>query len=515
MNFKLKYTWLLLFLLVFVACSDDDDNNPDENKVALDPGTADFNTYVAIGNSLTAGFTDNALFKTGQVNSVANILSSKLSLAGGGAFTQPLTNDNIGGLLLGGNMIQPPRLYFDGSGPVVLPATPATEVSDIKPGPYNNLGVPGAKSYHFLAKGYGNIAGLQTGQANPYYVRMASSPSASVLEDAMSQNPTFFTLWVGENDILGYALSGADGTSAITDQATFTFAVSTLISSLTSNGAKGLAVNVPDVTVIPHVTTVPYNPLNPATNPAFAGQIPVLNATFAQLNQAFAYLGVPERSVVYSETAPSPVLIFDETLANITPQLAQVLVGGGLDPQTAGLLANQFGRSRQAKASDLVLLTASSVIGTLNTAYFQQLVSLGVPQAQAGQLAVNGITYPMQDKWILITSEQDEIKAVTNTFNSIIKSEADKAQLAFVDANTLMKQLAMSGLSSGDFVLNAKLVTGGAFGLDGVHLTARGYAMIANEMMKAIDKAYGSNFEEAGELVNIGAYPTNYNPALR
>jgi hypothetical protein len=58
-------------------------------------------------------------------------------------------------------------------------------------------------------------------------------------------------------------------------------------------------------------------------------------------------------------------------------------------------------------------------------------------------------------------------------------------------------------------------VTGGAFGLDGVHLTARGAGMIANEMMKSIDKAYGSNFEEAEELIDIGDYPTNYNPALR
>ena len=108
MSFKLKYTWLLLFLFVFAACSDDDDNNPDEIKVALDPGTADFTKYVAVGNSLTSGLTDGALFKLAQENSFPNILASKFALVGGGAFTQPLTNDNIGGLLLGGNVIQPP-----------------------------------------------------------------------------------------------------------------------------------------------------------------------------------------------------------------------------------------------------------------------------------------------------------------------------------------------------------------------------------------------------------------------
>ncbi len=515
MSFKLKYTWLLLFLFVFAACSDDDDNNPDEIKVALDPGTADFTKYVAVGNSLTSGLTDGALFKLAQENSFPNILASKFALVGGGAFTQPLTNDNIGGLLLGGNVIQPPRLYFDGKGPVVLPATPTTEVSAIKAGPYNNMGVPGALSFHFLAKGYGNIAGLQTGQANPYYVRMASSPTASILEDAMAQNPTFFTLWAGFNDVLGYAVTGGDGSIKITDQPTFNFAITTLVSTLTSQGAKGLVVNITDVTKAAHFRTVPYNALNPATNPAFAAQVPTLNATFAQLNQAFAFLGVPERSVVYSATAPSPVLVHDESLANITPQLTQVLIAGGLPAQTAALLGSQFGQSRQAKSTDLFVLPSSSVIGTANNAYFQQLVSLGVPQAEAGQLAVNGITYPLQDKWVLLPGEQEQIATATGIFNSIIKAETDKAGLAFLDANALMNQLTTTGISSGNFVLNANLVTGGAFSLDGLHLTSRGSAMIANEMMKSIDKAYGSNFEEAEELIDIGDYPTNYNPALR
>jgi len=41
---------------------------------------------------------------------------------------------------------------------------------------------------------------------------MASSPNATVLEDAVSQNPTFFTISVmGGNDVLGYATSGGSG----------------------------------------------------------------------------------------------------------------------------------------------------------------------------------------------------------------------------------------------------------------------------------------------------------------
>ena len=50
-----------------------------------------------------------------------------------------------------------------------------------------------------------------------------------------------------------------------------------------------------------------------------------------------------------------------------------------------------------------------------------------------------------------------------------------------------MQQLDAGGFTDGDFTLTSSLVTGGAFGLDGVHPTARGYALIANQFMKAID----------------------------
>jgi hypothetical protein len=78
-----------------------------------------------------------------------------------------------------------------------------------------------------------------------------------------------------------------------------------------------------------------------------------------------------------------------------------------------------------------------------------------------------------------------------------------------------LQQVANGGAASGNYILTSDLVTGGAFSLDGVHPTARGYALLANEFLKSIDATYGSNFEEAEELNNIGDYPTNYNPALQ
>jgi lysophospholipase L1-like esterase len=515
-NFK----WLLLVSLTFVACNSDiDEGIIVEQEVPIVPGSADFSKFVALGNSLTAGFSDGALFRASQENAYPKLMADQFALAGGGTFITPFMNDNVGGLLFGGtaNPAFGPRLIFNGVGPVPLPGgISTTEVSQTLTGPFNNLGVPGAKSFHLLAPGYGNIAGLGAGTANPYFVRFRSSATTSVIADAMAQSPTFFSLWIGNNDVLGYALSGGDGTNPITPEAMFTSAYTALITTLVSNGAKGVVANIPDVRSIPHFRTVPFNPLSPAT-PTFGPQIPTLNTTYAALNAAYASIqadnpasNATSRSIVFSTTQNSAVVIQDESLPSLTALLVPKLMALGFPAPTAGLFASQFGQSRQATKADLIVLPASSVIGTLNTAYFQALVGQGVPPATAGQLSVNGVTLPLADKWVLLPSEQAEIQTATTLFNGIIKSAADQEGLAFVDANAALVQVANGGVRFNNYVMSASFVTGGAFSLDGVHLTARANAFIANEFLKAINSTYGSTFR----MYKPESFPLNYPASL-
>ncbi|SEK89970.1 GDSL-like Lipase/Acylhydrolase [Maribacter orientalis] len=542
---KLKFIYITVGILAFTACNDpeDVDITPEdmvEVSATLTAGSADFSNYVALGNSLTAGFTDGALFQASQTLSLPNLLSQKFSLVGGGSFVQPLTNDNLGGLAAGGARIQNPRLVFGGAGPVGLetligPVTVTTDVVLNTPtGPFNNLGVPGAKSFHLLAPGYGNLANLEAGLANPYFVRMTgATPNASVLELAVAQSPSFFSLWGGENDVLGYATTGGDGSNPITPVSGvpgvgFDGSYGALIATLTAGGAQGVVANIPNVLNIPHFTTVPHNPLDP-TNPDFGPQIPVLNGIFGQLNQVYAFLGVPERSIVFSSTAASEVVIRDETLPDLSTQIAGVLLQSptfpvfvesfGLPaqaaPLVAGLLGSTYGQTREATAEDLFVLPSASVIGTVNTESAAALVLAGLPPALAGQFSVEGISLPLADKWVLLPSEQEEIAVATEAFNQIIAATASQAGLAFVDTYSLLNQLANGGITSGQFTLTSSLVTGSAFSLDGIHPTARGYALIANEFMKAIDVTYGSNFEASGNLLNVGDYPTNFSPMLQ
>ncbi len=550
-----RYFWLTTLAVTVLACNDIEDIEEEfgvetntETSVTADltAGEADFSTYVALGNSLTSGFSDNALFIATQENSLPNILASQFALAGGGSFTQPLMNDNIGGLILNGNpVINPatdaqlfkPRLVTTGGAPkdledVIGPVAPTTDFLLNNPtGPFNNMGVPGAASFHLIANGYGNIANFPLA-ANPYFIRMTgSTPDASVLELAMAQSPTFFTLWIGNNDVLGYATSGGDGSAAITDKATFDFAINTLVSTLTANGAKGVMANIPELTSIPHFTTVPYNALDPndeEIGPELVAQIPTLNTVYGAINQIFAVLD-PSRTITFSTTEANPVVIKDETLTNLSTQITGALMANpnftlfvqslGLTaeqaPLVATLMGNAYGQARQATEDDLLTLSSKAVIGEVNNYSFTALKGYGLSETLAAQFSIEGITLPLADTWVLLPSEQTEIAAAVTAFNTTIKTAATNAGLAFVDANALMQQLASTGFSSDSFTLTADLVTGGAFSLDGVHPTSRGYALIANEFMKAIDATYGSNFEASGKLVNIGNYPTNYSPTLQ
>lgn len=509
----IKYAAVLA--LGLVACEPEFDESVEDDKV-YDQGNADFSNYVAVGNSLTAGYADNALYVSGQKNSFPNILAQQFERVGGGDFTQPLMNDNLGGLLLQGNQIADNRLTLSvvngAPSPTPIPGSPTTEITNTLTGSFNNMGVPGAKSYHLVAPDYGNAAGVPTGQSNPYFVRFRSSAGATVLGDAVAQNPTFFSLWIGNNDVLGYASAGGAGVSQqgnldpatygsndITDTNVFASVYSQEVDVLLGSASAGVVLNIPNVTSTPYFNTVPFNPLSPAT---LGDQIPTLNATYAQLNQAFAFLGFPERSIQFSATGASGIVVEDESLVDISDQLTQVLAGSGFDPQTAAIYGAQYGQARQSNQDDLLVLPSSSIIGTLNEDRLAELVGVGVPQEIAGQLAVNGVTYPMQDQFVLIPTEQEEVATATAAFNQIIKSIAVDKGLAFVDANAILDRVATSGISFDGGSITGEFATGGAFSLDGIHLTPRGYAYIANEIIKSINTTYNATIPS----VNIGDY---------
>ena len=485
---------------LFFTTGCETDFDTDVQDIAVTKGEADFSNYVALGNSLTSGYRDNALYIDGQNESYPNIVAGQMRLAGGGNFVQPLMADNNGGLLLGTTPIQATKLYIqsfvNGSPNITnVTAAPTTNITNKVTGALNNFGVPGAKSFHLIAPGYGNIAGVLAGTANPYYVRFSTSTTSSVVDDAVLKKPTFFSYWIGNNDVLSYATSGGlgvnqtgninpatYGSNDISDPNVVAAAIKAGLDKLKAGGTtKGVIANIPYVTSIPYFTTVPYNPLTPA---ALGANLTALNTSlYGPLKQALTAFGAGTRINLLSATSSNPVLIKDASLTDLSAQLTAALTPS-LGLPTATAFGQIYGQARQTTAEDYILLTTRGVIGTT------------APGAPAS-INVYGISYPLQNQHVLTKPEAASVKTAVDAYNTSIKALADTYGLAFVDANKKMVELnGQSGISFDGVKYTAKFVTGGTFSLDGVHLTGRGYAIVANEFIKAINMKYKSTLPQ-------------------
>jgi len=448
------YSTILIIGLLF-ACKKDFEGYSGSK------GSADFTTVVFIGNSLTSGYADNALSREGQINSFPAIIADRLNTVGGALnFKQPLMPEGVG---FGSSMNARYELTFTkdckgslGIGPMPVALTgdmsilnPATYVG--KEGPFNNMGVPGMKSFHIGLKSYGDPSGISMGTANPFFARMATKPGeVSILDDVMKLNPTFFTMWLGNNDVLGYAVAGGEGNvggtggTDITPLSVFDATYNMVIDSLTKNGAKGVLLSIPDITSVPFFTTVPANGLT--LDQANAN---VLMAAYANYNAGAKSMGLPEMSF---KEGKNYFVIQD------------------MDPKY-----NPLGNIRQLKAGELLVLTT--------------------PQDSI-KCAGYGSQKPLGKQYVLDETEIATIKSNTEAFNATIKKYADMKGLAYLDMNSVLAEL-KKGIIYDNVTYTATFVTGGAFSLDGVHLNQRGYAIVANQIISKINSTYGSSIPSA------------------
>ena len=432
-------------IIVTIAASALVSCKPDLKAPVASKGNLDVTKYVAIGNSITSGFADAALYYDGQKVSYANLLAEQFKEIGGGDFNTPWTP--VGSVGIGSSVNARLILGYktDCKGVSSLSPIPSAPFGDASiwttnqttPASFNNMGVPGAKATTVVYPGYGDI-GKGVGNYNPFFYRMLTSSemsTASMLSKAAAQNPTFFSVFIGNNDVLGNALAGGMSSTPITPSAGapgtgFDASIDLIVNTMLANGAKGVIGNIPDITNIPHFTTVPYNGLT-------------LDATQAAgLNAAYGATGA-----TFSAGSTNAFMIKD---------------------------ASAPGGVRQIKSNEYILL--------------------GTPQDSI-KCAGWGTTKPLADQYVLNATEVLNLKEAVAAFNAKIKTIAEEKGLAFVDVNAFMAN-AKKGIVYNGITSSAAFVSGGAFSLDGIHLTPRGNAMLANEFIKSINSYYGSTIKQ-------------------
>ncbi|MEX1003583.1 MAG: hypothetical protein WDZ35_15800 [Crocinitomicaceae bacterium] len=431
---KTTFTYLLLIGIVLVSC---------KKETPLDVGDVDARRYVAIGTNATAGFADDALHYDAQVNSYANILAKQLSSDESVDFNQPLLDESLPGINLDNNSefilgyktdckdttsLSPVRKASQGN-------LSAFNQNTYASAPFDNLGVPGVSILDINTVGYGNSS-AGAGNYNPYYSRMTSSEvNGSILGDAIARNPTFYSVMLGDADIMTYATSG--GTSGSMPSASgaanvgFDGTLDEILAAMSGTGANGVIATIPDVLLYPYFNTIPYDGLT-------------LDADKAEtMNNVFNPIG----------------MTFEE----------------GDNPFTIECDCNLPYKVRKMVEGELILL------------------SIPLDSVKCNGM---GSINPIPDRYVLTLSEIDEIQTKIDEYNAVILQLAQTYNLAIAQADDLINEL-KSGILYNGITMSTNFITGGAFSLDGRNLNPIGQALLANKFIEAINEHFNAQIPYA------------------
>lgn len=413
---------------------------PNVEPKAPERGDADFSVYLAVGSGHTAGYTNGSYYLEGQRNSFPVMLAKQMEAVGSGEFKQPLVPGQhgwpVGKFIL--DHVQGPcdtiatiqRTMFKGALDTV-----GTSTNIAFKGPFNNMGIPFSKVTDYTMKGFG--------LNNIYANRMFGAPATSTpLSEMLNVQHTFFTLWLGMDDVLDYARAGGDyladpgSAPELTNTNEFSVAYDSVINTVTRNGAKGVVLTIPDILDMPFFRAVSPRSLE-------------LNAKDAnKLN--LQYNGTQ----VHFDVGMNYYVIEDKSMA------------GGV---------------RQLQDGEIVLLD--------------------MPMDSV-KCKGWGSTMPVPARYVLTNDEIKKIEAAVDAYNGIILKLADNYNVAVADTRYFLKNVLSDGGHYNGADYTFKYYEGGLFSLDGIYLTGRGNALLANNIIHAINKYYKSSIAD----VDVNAY---------
>jgi len=445
----LKEWTAVVLLVVFIVsgCQDRTNLTGPSSK----SGNADLSRYVSIGNSITAGYQSGALYQSAQVYSYGNLIAQQVN----SNYSIPFISDPG----LGGRIEVQSFNPATGVINLTVNSNVGAPINSNYPSSYNNLGVPGAVVYDVLnATSSTTCASYLVGGSANQYFDIILRGKGSQYAQAKGLKPSFVTLWIGNNDVLGFATSGGTSPSTPTDAGKFQGLYTLLGDSIASMGAKVVVANIPDVTALPYFTTV---------GPLMAQKIP------------WTY--------IHSKGSPG---LFYQAHGNTSASLTYA--------DSAALASYKV----------LITLPASNYTGLLGdtTGLYYHLIGATVPTGIIVTQPFGFSPYnPWPDALILDPAEITTAETFTFEFNSTIAGVASSQGFGLVDINSFFNSIASGGLVENGIGFSTAFFVGGLFSLDGVHPTNRGQAIIANEFLKVINSKFGASYS----LINVDAIPAS------
>jgi lysophospholipase L1-like esterase len=434
---------LLTFIaLSIIGCED----YTDVTAPSINLGSANFSRFVSIGNSLTMGEQSSSVYAAGQKYSFGNIIAKQVGTNYAQAtFSDPGT---------GGRLEIEKFNIVNGSPVPVLYENPniGTPTNLTYPAPYNNLGIKSAFLYDVL---YARSAttcytAVNFGLPNPLFDAVLRG-SGTQLELTIAQEPTLITLWIGNNDILGFATRG--GLFPPTSVGNFQTWYTEILTTLHSTGAQIIIGGLPNGLLTPY-----FNTIGPQVGVGIQG--------------------IPSAQGLVYQTTGAP------GIAVATP--SDLITGNVLITLTAS--------------------SAAGLLGDMTGAYYSEN---GIPVPPGVNIAYPfGLTpeNPFPNGLVLDPTEIAAYLALRDGYNQIISGLAGQFNYYVINWDGLFNSLASSsGLEVNGVVFNNSYVSGNFFSLDGIHPTSQGYGIIANEFIKAINSKYGASIP----ATDVSAIPSS------
>lgn len=414
-----------LTALSFVAagCFDDDTSG----VLGPRPGDALFASYVALGNSITAGYQSGGLNDSLQRRAYPVLLAAQMNTR----FAYPS---------LAGRGCAPPVFNFQTQARVGTGSTSSTcdlrnaATTDV----INNLGVPGATVADPTAESGSTASNILTSLILGGHTQV---------ERALQAEPTFASIWIGNNDVLPAAVSGilvpfAGASPGVTSQTTFEAEYNEMIDQLLAGAPEleGALVGVVEVANAP--IFFPAALLLPAVpaNPAFAGF---------------------QAATGYNATGTAGQQIPLTVDANCTGSSALV----------SFRLASQIALYRANPAA---------------TGAHPPHVACGSP--------ATGYPAPVGEIFILTAAEQTALENAVTAYNAYISDKASDLGWAYMNPNVLLDSLRTAGQIP---VFPNLASTNATFGtwvsLDGVHPSNTAHRAITNHLIDAINATYNTS----------------------
>lgn len=429
----ISFSLLTFIVLAIIGCEDFNKLTAPE----LNLGSADFTRFVSIGNSLTMGEQSSSVFESAQMYSFGNLIAKQVGATYAQAtFSEPGT---VG------------RLEVVSLNPFTTYTNPGqgSPTNLNYPAPYNNLGIKGAFLYDVLnARSATTCYTANFGVPNPLFDAVLRG-FGTQLELAIAQQPTFVTLWIGNNDILAFATRG--GLFPPTDPGVFENQFNQVLTALSATGTQIVVGSLPDALLTPFFTTV-----GPGVGQAISGT-------------------PGAQGLVYQTTGAPGIAL--ATVTDLINKNVYITLSGS---------------------------AAASLIGDQTGKYY---TDNGIPVPPGVNTAFPfGLTpeNPFPNGLVLDPTEITVYRTLRADYNQTISGLAPLFSYSVINWDDIFNQLASTdGLIINGVNFSTTYISGNFFSLDGIHPTNQGYGIIANEFIKAINSKYGASIP----LVDVSAIP--------